>query len=115
MKHKIEIFSAGCPTCKETVDAVKRLAGLEHDIHVHDIHQHEIASRTNQHGIRSLPAVVTDGSSPDVAPGVELTNASYAKLCASEFRHRCASATRGISLTFSSGSIIAVARFAPKG
>jgi len=61
MKHKIEIFSAGCATCKETVAAVKRPAGPEHESHVHDMHQHEIVSRAKQHGIRSLPAVVIDG------------------------------------------------------
>lgn len=61
MKHKIEIFSAGCATCKETIDAVRKLAGAEHEIHVHDMHLYEIASRAKQHGIRSLPAVVIDG------------------------------------------------------
>ena len=61
MKHKIEIFSAECATCKETIDAVKRLAGSEHKVHIHDMHQHEIATRAKQHGVRSLPAVVIDG------------------------------------------------------
>lgn len=61
MKHKIEIFSAGCATCKETIDKVKSLAGSEHDVHVHDMHHHEVATRATRHGIRSLPAVVIDG------------------------------------------------------
>jgi len=61
MKHTIEIFSAGCATCKEAIDAVKRLAGSEHEIHIRDMHQHDIASRAQQHHIRSLPAVVIDG------------------------------------------------------
>ena len=61
MKHKIEIFSAGCPTCKETIEAVKKLAGSEHDVQVHDMHQHETENRAKQHGIRSLPAVLIDG------------------------------------------------------
>ena len=61
MKHKIEIYSAGCHTCKETIEAVKKLAGAEHEVQVHDMHQHEVASRATQHGIRSLPAVVIDG------------------------------------------------------
>lgn len=61
MKHKIEIFSAGCVTCKETIDMVKKLAGSESEVHVHDMHQHQVASRAKQHGIRSLPAVVVDG------------------------------------------------------
>ena len=61
MKHKIEIFSAGCHTCKETIETVKKLAGQEHEVHIHDMHKHEVASRATEHGIRSLPAVVIDG------------------------------------------------------
>jgi len=45
VKHKIEIFSAGCATCKETIDSVKKLAGSEHEIQVHDMHQHEAPAR----------------------------------------------------------------------
>jgi hypothetical protein len=61
VKHKIEIFSAGCAACRETIDLVRKLVGSEHEVQVHDMHQHEIAGRAKQHGIRSLPAVVIDG------------------------------------------------------
>jgi glutaredoxin len=61
MKHKIEIFSAGCKTCKDVIDTVRKLAGSEHEVVVYDMHQHEIASRAAQHGVRSVPAVVIDG------------------------------------------------------
>ena len=60
-RRKIEIFSAGCSTCKETVELVKRIAGSTHDIEIHDMHQAHIAARAKQHGIRSLPSVVVDG------------------------------------------------------
>jgi len=61
MKHKIDIFSAGCKTCKDAIEVVKKLAGSEHDVQVHDMHQHEVASKATNHGIRSVPAVVIDG------------------------------------------------------
>ena len=61
MKHKIEIFSAGCNTCKDAIESVRKLAGSEHEVVVHDMHQHEVASRAVQHGVRSLPAVMIDG------------------------------------------------------
>ena len=61
MKHKIEVFSAGCKTCKDAIEAVRTLAGSEHEVVVHDMHQHEVASRAAQQGVRSLPAVVIDG------------------------------------------------------
>ena len=60
-KHKVEIFSAGCATCKETIEMVKKVAGSEHEVHIHDMHLHEVATRAKQHGVRSLPAVVVDG------------------------------------------------------
>ena len=60
-KHKIEIFSAGCATCKETIAMVKKIAGPDHEVQIHDMHQEGIASRAKQHGVRSLPAVMVDG------------------------------------------------------
>jgi glutaredoxin 3 len=60
-RHTIDIYSAGCHTCKQTIDMVKKLAGSDHDVHVHDMHQQEVASRATQHGIRSLPAVLING------------------------------------------------------
>ena len=60
-KHKIEIFSAGCATCTETIDMVRKIAGSDHEVQIHDMHQEGIATRAKQHGVRSLPAVVIDG------------------------------------------------------
>jgi hypothetical protein len=61
MKHKIEVFSAGCKICKDAIELVHRLAGSEHEMVVHDMHQPEIAGRAAQHDVRSLPAVMIDG------------------------------------------------------
>lgn len=61
MRHKIEIFSAGCKTCKDTIERVEKLAGGQHEIIVDDMHQEDVASRATQHGIRSVPAVVING------------------------------------------------------
>lgn len=61
MKHKIEVFSAGCSACKDTITMVKKLAGSDADVHVHDMHQQDVAKHAQQQGIRSLPAVMVDG------------------------------------------------------
>jgi len=61
MKHRIEIFSAGCATCKETIDSVKKLASPDDEVQVHDMHQHHVATRAKEAGIRSVPAVLIDG------------------------------------------------------
>ena len=60
-KRKIEVFSAGCSICKETIELVKRLAGSSHEVQIHDMNKSEIASKAKSHGIRSVPAVVIDG------------------------------------------------------
>ena len=58
-RRKIVIFSAGCATCQETVDLVRRIAGANHDIEIHDMHQAHVAARAKQHGIRSLPSLAS--------------------------------------------------------
>jgi glutaredoxin 3 len=60
-KKKIEVFSAGCSTCKDTIDLVKRIAGSSHEVVVRDMHQADVASQAKRYGVRSVPAVVIDG------------------------------------------------------
>src|SRR5213594_1436235 len=60
-KKKIEVFSAGCSTCNETIEMVKRLAGSSHEVVVHDMQKSEIATKAKKYGVRSVPAVVIDG------------------------------------------------------
>lgn len=60
-KRKIEIFSAGCACCNETVKAVKQIACPSCDVDVLDMRQDDIAKRAKQYGIKSVPAVVIDG------------------------------------------------------
>ncbi len=61
MSHKIEVFSAGCKVCSDTIDTVKKLAGSEHEVVVHDMQSEETAERAAQYGVRSVPAVLIDG------------------------------------------------------
>jgi glutaredoxin 3 len=60
-KRKIEIFSAGCATCHEAIEAVKREACSSCEIIVHDMKDMQIARRAKELGVRSVPAVVIDG------------------------------------------------------
>ena len=60
-KKKIEVFSAGGSTCKETIELVKRIAGSSHEIVIQDMHKSEIASKANHYGVRSVPAIVVGG------------------------------------------------------
>jgi hypothetical protein len=44
-KKKIEIFSAGCSTGKDTIELVKRIAGTSHEVVIHDMQKSEMAFR----------------------------------------------------------------------
>ncbi len=60
-RHTIEIYSAGCATCRDAIDLVKRVAGSDYDVRIHDMQQSEAAARAKSLGIRSVPAVLVDG------------------------------------------------------
>jgi glutaredoxin len=60
-KRKIEVFSAGCSCCEETIALVKRIACGSCEVTVHDMKRHEVAERAKHLGIRSVPSVVIDG------------------------------------------------------
>lgn len=60
-KRKVEVFSAGCPTCQEAIDVVRKAACPSCDVLVLDMHDGEVAKRAKALGIRSVPAVAIDG------------------------------------------------------
>lgn len=59
-KRKIEIFSADCPLCEETVELVKRVACPSCEITVLDMKDSAVADRAKSLGVRSVPAVAVD-------------------------------------------------------
>ena len=67
--RQIEIFSAGCPACEDTVALVKRIAYPSCRVSVLDMHDVEVARRAKDLGIRSVPAVVIDGKLADCCTG----------------------------------------------
>ncbi len=68
-KRKIEVFSAGCPTCQETIDLVHQVACPSCEITVLNMNDAVVADRAKQLGIRSVPAVVIDGKLADCCTG----------------------------------------------
>ena len=68
-KRKVEMFSAGCPVCDETVSMVKRVACPSCEVTVLDMNDPQVASRAKGLGIRSVPAVVIDGKLADCCTG----------------------------------------------
>ncbi len=68
-KRKIEVFSAGCPACQETVALVNSIACPSCDVNVLDMKDSKVASRAKSLGVRSVPAVVINGKLADCCTG----------------------------------------------
>jgi glutaredoxin len=60
-KRKVEIFSAGCSACKQTIELVKRLACESCEVIVLDMHDKSVAARAKRLGVQSVPAVAING------------------------------------------------------
>jgi len=69
MLHTIEIFSAGCSLCKDAIELVRRVAGIEQEVHVLDMQLGETVTRSRELGIRSLPAIAVDGKLAECCAG----------------------------------------------
>ncbi|MBI1787241.1 MAG: thioredoxin family protein [Acidobacteria bacterium] len=60
-QRKIEVFSAGCPICTETVALVQSIACPSCEVKILDMRDADVAARAKHYGIRAVPAVVIDG------------------------------------------------------
>ena len=68
-KRKIEVFSAGCPVCQDTVTLVQQMACPSCDVSILDMNDPNVARRAKGLGIRSVPAVVINGKLADCCQG----------------------------------------------
>ena len=68
-KRKIEVFSAGCPACEETIRLVNEVACPSCEVSILDMKDAAVASRARGLGIRSVPAIVIDGKLADCCAG----------------------------------------------
>jgi glutaredoxin 3 len=59
-KRKIEVFTAGCPLCDETVKLVKELSCPSCEVTIYNL-QKEGMEKAKEYGINSVPTVVVDG------------------------------------------------------
>jgi hypothetical protein len=60
-KRLIEVFSAGCPACRETIEMVRRAACDSCEVNILEMSDPAVAQRARALEIRSLPAVVIEG------------------------------------------------------
>jgi glutaredoxin len=64
-RRLVEVFTAGCPLCDETVKLVQELACSNCEVQVWDLREgcatNECREKAAQYGIHRVPAVVVDG------------------------------------------------------
>jgi len=68
-KRKVEVFSAGCAVCEETIQLVNSIACPSCEVSVLDVKEASVANRAKSLGVRSVPAVVVDGVLADCCAG----------------------------------------------
>ncbi len=59
--RRIQIFSAGCEICEQTIQLIQDLACQSCEVEILDIHKPEVARQAREFSIQSLPSVVIDG------------------------------------------------------
>ena len=67
--RRVEVFSAGCPTCDAAVRLVSEVACPSCEVVVLDMHDPEVATRAAGLGVHSIPAVIIDGVLADCCSG----------------------------------------------
>jgi glutaredoxin 3 len=63
MKRKLEVFSAGCSRCEETISRIKDPACPDCEVVVVNMHEAEGNRRAKELDVRTVPAVAIDGQS----------------------------------------------------
>ena len=65
----IEIFSAGCAVCEQTIELVQRLSCPSCEVSVLDMKEEQVVLRAKELGIGSVPVVVIDGQLAECCSG----------------------------------------------
>lgn len=64
-KRRIEVFTAGCPICEETVSLVKSFVCSSCDLQIYDLREgcatNECRDKAKQYGVTAVPAVAVNG------------------------------------------------------
>ena len=65
----IEVFSAGCPVCRELVEEICRTVCSCCEVWVLDAHDPQVARRMAELGVKAVPAVAIDVALADCCAG----------------------------------------------
>ena len=64
-KRTVEVFSAGCPACEDTINLVNNIACPACEVSILDMKDPAVAKRAQGLGITRVPAVVVNGKLAD--------------------------------------------------
>lgn len=67
--RKIEVFSAGCPLCKETIEMVNRLSCSSCDVEIVDMKDINGATRARELNVHTVPSVAINGKLAECCTG----------------------------------------------
>ncbi|MBI3530215.1 MAG: thioredoxin family protein [Betaproteobacteria bacterium] len=67
--RKIEVFSAGCSVCEDTIALINRLVCPSCEVEILDMRNAAVAKKAKAHGVGRVPAVVVDGRLADCCVG----------------------------------------------
>jgi len=67
--RKIEVFSAGCTVCEDTIALVNRIACPSCKVEILDMQKPDVSRKARQYGVRSVPAVAVNGKLADCCAG----------------------------------------------
>ena len=60
-KRQVEIFTADCPLCDETVKLVRQLVCSSCQVSVYDLREPADLAKAEQYGVNSVPAIAVNG------------------------------------------------------
>ncbi len=76
-KRQVEVFTAGCPICEETVRLVQSLACPSCEVQIYDLHEgcatNECRDKARQYGVTAVPAIAVNGGLLDCCRRTPLT------------------------------------------
>ncbi len=64
-KRHVEVFTAGCPICEESVNLIKSVACPSCEVQVYDLREgcstNECRDKARRYGVTAVPAVAVNG------------------------------------------------------
>ena len=68
-KRKVEVFSAGCAACDDTIQLINSIVCESCEVSVLDMKDPKVAARAKSLGVRSVPAVAVNDQLADCCSG----------------------------------------------